>query len=88
MAGALEATKYYIGTGGDRVMTSATGTTFRTEEGMTLAVANANNHQMTWGVLQSVLAVLEDFINENGGFVSATFDIFDGRNQVGTGKIN
>ena len=73
---------------GDRVISSGFGTTFESMEGLVMAVSNANNHQLTWGVLKSALAALDDFINQNGGFVSATFDIFDGQNQVGTGKID
>lgn len=83
----VETAGQYIRNGGDRVMSSAVPTTFQTQEGMVMNVANANNHQMTWGVLKSAMVVLDDFIKENGGFASATFDIFDGKNQVGTGKI-
>lgn len=68
-------------------MTSAVGTSFHTQEGLTLEVTNANNHQMTWGVFSSAMEALDDFIRENGGFASATFDVYDGQNQVGTGKI-
>lgn len=68
-------------------MDSAVGTSFHTREGLVLSVANANNHQMTWGVFTTAMQALDDFIRENGGFVSATFDVFDGRNQVATGKI-
>lgn len=88
VGGALAATVHYITTGGDRVMSTSTGTTtFHSEEGLTLAVANANNHQMTWGVFSVALELLDNFIRENGGFASATFDVYDGRNQVATGKI-
>ena len=84
----MEAIGFYMTRDGDKVIPSAAGTTFETEEGLIMVVSNANNHQMTWGVLKSALAALDDFINSNGGFVSASFDIFDGQNQVGTGKID
>lgn len=55
--------------------------------GLVLNVANANNHQTTWGVLGAALSALKDFVAESGGFTSATFEIFDGVNQVATGTL-
>lgn len=48
---------------------------------------DAISHRTTWGVLGAACTALLDFINYfsiNGGL---NFDIYDGRNQVGSGKV-
>lgn len=54
---------------------------------LTLTVANANNHQTTWGVLGAACSALKDFVAETSSFNSLTFTIFDGANQVASGSI-
>ena len=63
------------------------GTIFNLEAAgeATLTVANANNHQTTWGVLGAACSALADFISQRGAFSSLTFQIYDGANQVATG---
>ena len=56
-------------------------------EGMKLTVANANNHQLTYGTFGAAMTLVRQFVESYGGFQSATFDIWDGQNQVGTGTI-
>lgn len=82
---------------GDRVMRMSAaaiqeGVTWQTvaNTGMqenTVTLRNANNHQVTWGVWRAALTAVFDFVRVNGGFVDATFDIYDGDNKVGEGEI-
>ena len=58
-----------------------------TERGMVLRVANANNHQTTWGVLGAAMRALANFVIEHGGFDTADFVIYDGENQVAMGVL-
>ena len=71
---------------GDRLM-RATEMAYGSSQ-VFLQVANANNHQLTWGVFLEALTLIKQFLDVNGGFQSATFDILDGENQVGTGSIS
>ena len=53
-----------------------------------LRVANANNHQTTYGVLGAALEAVHGFMSsKNRYYGKATFSIFDGTNQVGQGVI-
>lgn len=52
-----------------------------------MRVWNANNHQMTWGVLNVAILALKDFLIVNKGLGAVAFKIFDGNNQVGQGQI-
>ena len=54
----------------------------------TLVAQDANNHQLTWGVLGAALSAVKDFMNSNGEWGTVTFDIFDGDNQTGQGSIS
>ena len=49
-------------------------------------VQNANNHQITWGVLSSAVRGLRDYMAEKG-WKEVGFEVFDGWNQVGTGAV-
>ena len=49
-------------------------------------VSNANNHQITMGVLGAAIDALRDYVFKEGGGTLA-FDIWDGDNQVGVGSI-
>ncbi|MCJ1300545.1 hypothetical protein MMC08_003342 [Hypocenomyce scalaris] len=51
-----------------------------------LHLQNANNHQLTWTVVQSVVSSLTA-IPELGQQYMTNFQIFDGVNQVGTGTL-
>ena len=62
-----------------------TGYSFNTD--WTLHVENANNHQLTWGVLAAALGALRDYVVTQNGGGPGTFEIFDGENQVGKGTI-
>ena len=55
--------------------------------GMTLRTWNANNHQMTYGVLGAGLLALMQWMG-NGGFAAARFEIWDGGNMVGEGLLD
>ena len=55
--------------------------------GTVLKIANANNHQTTWGVLGAAMSALSNFVKEHGGFDQADFVIYDGENEVAIGTI-
>lgn len=48
---------------------------------------NADNHQLTWGVLRQAFYALFDYMERNDNFGAARFDIYDGNHQVGEGMI-
>lgn len=55
---------------------------------LTLFAQDANNHQLTWGVLGSALLAVKDYMSQSGhSFGTAWFQIFDGDNQTGTCSI-
>lgn len=49
---------------------------------------NANNHQITWGVMASAIYALADWMHTQNMFEGGTFQIYDGPNQVATGRIS
>ena len=51
-----------------------------------LYVANANNHQQTYGVLAAALWALKNYMNRFGAG-KVTFSVYDGANQVAEGSI-
>ena len=55
-------------------------------DGVALRVMNANNHQLTWGVLGVALQGVMSMMG-SGAFGKASFVIFDGPNMVGSGVI-
>ena len=56
------------------------------EDNLWLTVNNANNHQMTWGVLAAAVVALVDYM-ESSQWGTTTFKLFDGVNEVGVGSI-
>lgn len=57
--------------------------------GLTLRAVDANNHQLTWGVLGAALEAVRDYMDHRGhSFGTAYFKIFDGENQTGEGSIS
>ena len=57
------------------------------EEGLALEVANADNHQTTYGVLAAALVALWHYMTQTGDIGRATFDVYDGPNWVGVGWV-
>lgn len=55
-------------------------------QGYSLRVWHANNHQTTWGVLGAAIEAIADFMTQYG-FARATFNIYDGGNEVGEGVL-
>ena len=53
---------------------------------MGFQVENANNHQVTYGVLLSALLGLEKYMS-NRGYGAVQFGLYDGPNQVGQGWL-
>lgn len=62
-----------------------------TRYGLTLVATNANNHQLTRGVLEAALTAVWQYMRQRqyqfGGQGTITFKIYDGIHQVGTGLI-
>lgn len=50
--------------------------------------ANANNHQLTWGVVSAAIQAISNYmiVENNAGI--ATFQIFDGGTEVGFGSVD
>ena len=49
---------------------------------------NADNHQLSWGVVGAAVEAVADYMYSEGGEVGvASFEIYEGRYQVGTGTI-
>ena len=56
--------------------------------GLELRLTNANNHQMTWGVMNAALAALMQFVARSGrGPGAMAWQIYDGQNLVGVGFL-
>ena len=52
-----------------------------------LSMMNANNRQMTWGVLASALWGLQELIQQEGAYTVVQLLVYDGIHQVGRGSI-
>lgn len=74
--------------GGDSVIS---GGVYRWGSGFPHAIVvsfmNANNHQLTYGVVRSAVAAVKGYMASDGDYGLMSFDIWDGDNQVGTGVI-
>ena len=57
-------------------------------DGVYLRLRNADNHQLTYGVINAALVAMLDFFSREGGFQSVDFQIIDGMHLVGTGRID
>lgn len=53
---------------------------------LAVRVWNANNHQVTFGVLGATVHALLEYMMLNG-WESVAFDIYDGKNIVGGGSV-
>lgn len=51
-----------------------------------MTVWDANNHQVTYGVLGSVVVGLEGMMARDG-YGEGAFEVYDGENWVGTGIV-
>ena len=54
--------------------------------GLQIWIRNANNHQLTYGVLGAALKALNEYLTLFGAGMATTLDIYDGVNQVGQGQ--
>lgn len=52
-----------------------------------VVVMNANNHQITWGVMGAAMQGLSGYMRTGQMYGAATFDVWDGVNQVATGVV-
>ncbi|KAA6414144.1 MAG: hypothetical protein FRX48_02506 [Lasallia pustulata] len=62
------------------------------QDDMILYVENANNHQVTWGVLGATVETLQDYVRDalllcGFGWAAISFAIYDGLHQVGRGYL-
>ena len=55
----------------------------RTPQGLWLTAANANNHQLTWGVLAAAIHALLVLMGVEHWWGAATSTVYDGDNAVG-----
>lgn len=86
LAEVFEIVQQQLETHGDGVIPARAFDRFPSDEGMLVSILNANNHQVTWGVLQAAIEALGDYMDQYG-YGSVTFQIYDGQNQVGQGSI-
>lgn len=53
-----------------------------------LRIWNANNHQLTWGVVGQVVTGLLDYMSPQTHGAAIVFKVFNGAHQVGAGQIS
>ena len=53
-------------------------------QGLTLSALNANNHQLTWGVLGAAIQALLNLMANQEWWGAAMATVWDGENEVGT----
>ena len=59
----------------------------RDNTGVIFRASNANNHQLTYGVTCAAMEALLDYM-EKHAYSGASFEIYDGQNQVGVGLLS
>ncbi|CAD6594449.1 MAG: hypothetical protein ASARMPRED_000211 [Alectoria sarmentosa] len=78
----------YIGTSGDGHITGGRQFLSTTSTGVQIYAEDAGRHHLTWGVLGVALQGLNAWMaGEENGYGDATFQINDGKNEVGDGYI-
>ena len=58
-----------------------------TSNGVRWMSVNQNNHQQTLGVVGGAIKAVTNFMTTAGQFGWASFEIYDGVNQVGIGRL-
>ena len=48
---------------------------------------NADNHQMSFGVLRAAVGALQDYMRREGRWGMVKFWVFDGGREVGAGEL-
>lgn len=87
LSGASRAVAGRIAAQGDGMLQDGMFTWFqRGDSHVMLRVLNANNHQITYGVLASALTGLQSYMR-NVAYGGVRFKLYDGKNQVGQGFI-
>ena len=81
---AYSLTQSYIREYGDEVIWG--GVFDWTTNGLHLRMQNANNHQLTFGVLGAALYAVSDFMTKNG-WSAASFRVWDEEAWVGAGTV-
>lgn len=77
-----------VQTSGDGPVTGGQYTWGRRDNtGVIFSAWNVNNHQLTYGVIGAAMNALLDYMDKNV-YSGASFDIYDGQNQVGQGLIS
>lgn len=85
LAEAYEIVGDHISNVGDGTLLSG-AFSFELQECALISIWNANNHQTTWSVLRASIVALADYL-EVSGYREVTFNIYDGKNQVGSGRL-
>ena len=84
---AIRETESFIDTRGDGLAGESGMYSVRGLNGVWLHAWNADNHQMTWGVLREACLALFDYMQRNDDFGTVGFEVYDGDHQVGEGMI-
>ena len=82
LSDALAVVRQAVAVGGDSVIPS--GSFSFSKYSINCQASNANNHQLTWGVMGAAIEALANFMTLYG-FGAARFGIYDGDNLVGQG---
>ncbi len=73
---------------GDSILSSGTFAAHAASTNMAFRAWNANNHQLTWGVLLAAIRAVSNYMMVENAWGDAEFDIYDGGIQVGRGVIS
>ena len=86
LTGCQNIVEHHIETVGDGLLSDGAFDYLSVATGVAFQAWNADNHQTTWGVLGAALAALVDCMGVNG-YGAASFNIYDGDNLVGIGRV-
>lgn len=85
---AIQETGSIIRTHGDGLAGGNGLYSVRGSNGLDLFAWDADNHQLTWGVLREACMALFDYMRRNDDFGSARFEVYDGNHKVAEGMIS
>ena len=86
VSGMKQSWEQYIAEHGDNIVDGGVFAYAFRDLGLQFRFQNANNHQLTIGVMKAGLVALWDWMEQHE-VATCTFDIFDGDNQVGKGEF-
>lgn len=87
LQGASRAVSARIASKGDGMLQDGMFTWFQRDDSrVVFRVQNANNHQITYGVLSAALTGMQTYML-HVGYGGVQFRLYDGKNQVGQGTL-